>query len=92
MRRAESRGDGRGEDGEMHAVVREGINEEGERLGDGGLIGGRGEFPEAAPAGAGLLFEEKMATARDPGAVFAEGDSFGAGLFDGEQFGIGGAA
>ena len=55
-------------------------------------IGQRGQFPETAPAWSGLLFEENAASLHDPCAVFAERDGSCAGLFDGEQFGIAGAA
>ncbi len=92
VRRAEPRGNGRGENGERDAVMRERVGEEGERFGDWRLLEQRGEFPQAAPAGAGLLFEENAAAAHDPRAVFAHGDGFRAGLFDGEKFGVGGAA
>ncbi len=80
------------EDREMNAMMRERVGEKGERFGAGGRAGDGGQFPEAAPAGAGLLFEQEMASARDPGAIFAERDGFRAGSFDGKKLGIGGAA
>ena len=80
------------ENGQRHAMVREGISEEGQRFGDGRWAGQRGEFPQAAPACAGLLFEEDAASAHDPRAVFTHGDGLGAGFFNGEKFGVFGAA
>lgn len=95
----EPAGCGEIENGERHAMMREGISEESERLGhrhlaiaDRRWIGERGELPQAAPAGSGLLLQEDAATAGDPRAVFAHGDGFGARFFDGEEFGISRAA
>ena len=50
-------------------------------------LGKPGQFPEAAPAGAGLLFQEQPPLIGDPCAVLNQGNGFAARLFLGERFG-----
>ena len=73
-------------------MMGERVGEKGERIGECRLFGKCGQFPQAAPACAGLLFEQDAAAFHDPGAVFAECEGLGAWLLDWEQFGIDRAA
>ena len=47
----------------------------------------RGQFPESAPAGAGLLLKEQAFLVYDPGAIFGEGNGLAPRLFLRERFG-----
>ncbi len=59
------------EDAECHAVMSEGVFEREQRcsIRRGGE---RGEFPQAAPALAGLVFEEDASAAHSPRAMLGE--------------------
>src|SRR5207249_5686657 len=77
---------GLGEDVQRDAMVRERVIEcEQElRIGRGRK---RGELPQAAPSGAGLLFQQDAPAPDDPSAVLGKKRGFSARLFSRERFG-----
>ena len=78
------------EDPERDLIVREGIGQLHQGFSGGGriwLVEGW-KFPEAFPARADALLEEKFVIVDDPGAVLLEGNGRLAGPFDREAFGV----
>ena len=71
-------------DAEGDAMVGERVVEGEEQSRVRGAGGEDGEFPQAAPARTGLLFQQKLAITNDPGAVFGESDRFPTWFFDWE--------
>ena len=74
--RCESRDLGRREHAQRDPVVREWIVEGEQQFRFRAALGELRQFPEAAPAWAGLLLQEQPALIDDPGAVLGQGHSF----------------